>query len=329
MNTSRPSPAPSLPVSRSTHGKRRHFRKRQAPLATEIVERLLLGNYEASEDCELLQRHHVTRVLSVLESAPDRDRIATAGIEYDNVPLADSKQADLLAVLERAVATIERWLAQGHTVLVHCRSGKSRSVAVVLAVLLHRAQQQQQQTPVVSSVAQVLAQVRARHPAALPNKSFLLQLALYHYSGCRVNALVHDGLHQWQLQLPHYQLPSTLGPEGATATDGIATSTCTAKAAGRPRQQQKRNCDLQRATHIVLFGLPKLSIYLSIYLSISIYCCVLVVVVVILVLFAFGRGRLRYDDLMYTHFWSSPTHTHTSRPARTPRARARARRENE
>jgi len=225
MNTSRPSPAPSLPVSRSTHGKRRHFRKRQAPLATEIVERLLLGNYEASEDCELLQRHHVTRVLSVLESAPDRDRIATAGIEYDNVPLADSKQADLLAVLERAVATIERWLAQGHTVLVHCRSGKSRSVAVVLAVLLHRGQQQQQQTPVVSSVAQVLAQVRARHPAALPNKSFLLQLALYHYSGCRVNALVHDGLHQWQLQLPHYQLPSTLGPEGATATatatDGV------------------------------------------------------------------------------------------------------------
>ncbi len=55
--------------------------------------------------------------------------------EYSAYPIPDGIRFDE-ELFKLAVADAERWMAQGHTVLVHCRAGRNRSATVCAIILI-------------------------------------------------------------------------------------------------------------------------------------------------------------------------------------------------
>lgn len=92
-------------------------------------------------------------------------------IHYKHFPLEDDEREFALAVLVESAAFIDRALRDeskmDSTVLVHCAMGRSRSVAAVLAFLMHDQR---------VSFDQALAFLRRAHPVARPNPGYVLQL---------------------------------------------------------------------------------------------------------------------------------------------------------
>jgi protein-tyrosine phosphatase len=95
------------------------------------------------EDFERLKTFNITAILS-LQTDEDRgdkglaDESAgarRAGLAFASVPIEDFSHSDLALRLRDCVASLERLLAEGNTVYVHCTAGVSRSPTVVAAYL--------------------------------------------------------------------------------------------------------------------------------------------------------------------------------------------------
>mmetsp|Transcript_95680 Transcript_95680/g.270776 ORF Transcript_95680/g.270776 Transcript_95680/m.270776 type:complete len:258 (+) Transcript_95680:1-774(+) len=154
--------------------------------ADEILPGLLLGGATLSVSLPLLKELGVTHVVNVTP-APDP---FPGELKYCKVAVEDDRNAELLPHLGRVLAFIHAALVSGEAlepmsaadvsvdedaatkavVLVHCREGVSRSVAVVLAYLMrhHRLK-----------LDDALTFVRSRRPPGVrsqPNTGFFAQL---------------------------------------------------------------------------------------------------------------------------------------------------------
>lgn len=112
--------------------------------------RVYLGGMNHALDDKLLEEHGISAVITIhprdLLAWDERDisyglrRYGTAGcpVEYHlMVPLEDNSNSNLIDHFDKTNSFIREHLAKGHNMLIHCKSGRSRSVAVLIAYLQH------------------------------------------------------------------------------------------------------------------------------------------------------------------------------------------------
>jgi len=87
--------------------------------------------------------------------------------KYHVIPVEDNSSEDLLARIPAAIEFIEKSLAEGGNVFVHCANGISRSPTVVTAYLMKTRN---------LSTEEALAFVSSKRACVDPNKGFIQQL---------------------------------------------------------------------------------------------------------------------------------------------------------
>ncbi len=112
-----------------------------SPDASPIEPGLWLGNVCAAVDNAFLTQYNISRVVNMAVEWNDLCEAKEARWQrhcfaLDDVTNSDAEATDRL--LAEAAAKVAEWRAQGHTVLVHCNMGVSRSSAVVLRHLMDR-----------------------------------------------------------------------------------------------------------------------------------------------------------------------------------------------
>ncbi|CAG2103495.1 unnamed protein product [Medioppia subpectinata] len=145
----------------------------------DLIDNCLhLGNRLVATDvCKLFARK-ITDVLTVMDEPIDVDK-RIAGIRYHHIDAEDNARQDLLTHFDNTYDIIDGCRQLGHSVLVHCRAGVSRSAAVVIAYLMRK-----RQLPFHDA----LELVRNCRPIIRPNEGFMDQLRLFERMDYRLNA---------------------------------------------------------------------------------------------------------------------------------------------
>src|SRR5271169_3137767 len=105
---------------------------------SKVDDNVFVGGFLAAADPALVRRLGFSRIVKLFADAPlpgwtHRHNVKCLVFEFDDVP-----DADLVAVLRRAIPFIRDGVARGERVLVHCHAGISRSVSVVAVYLMLR-----------------------------------------------------------------------------------------------------------------------------------------------------------------------------------------------
>jgi dual specificity phosphatase 12 len=102
-------------------------------------------------------------------------------IEYKFVFMMDTLTQDILGdnLLENAIDYIEKAVADGVNIVVHCEVGISRSVTLVAAYLMRRFEW---------STKKALYFIQERRPNICPNDSFQTQLEIFSHLGYKADA---------------------------------------------------------------------------------------------------------------------------------------------
>jgi hypothetical protein len=104
----------------------------------EILPGLMLGNHEAALDQEF---HEDMRYGLVINCTPDIPFLKNKFSRYWRVPVQDVGAAvdvqRLATFMPTLVEHIDKAMKANQTVLVHCAAGRQRSVAVVVAYVMH------------------------------------------------------------------------------------------------------------------------------------------------------------------------------------------------
>lgn len=123
---------------------------------------LYLGDLKSASHVQTLQNFKIHRVISIIH---DR-KIYIPCVNWNYFHIRDNWFTNIRKILPYTNNLILKDLLQGHNVLVHCRMGKSRSAAIVIAFL---------QSIGVTNSYQF---VKNKRPMIRPNLSFRLQLLL-------------------------------------------------------------------------------------------------------------------------------------------------------
>ena len=129
-----------------------------------VAEQLFLGPVESTNE-QALNNLGITHIVSVVDrelklGGPSREQLLCR--------IADTKEAELLPVLEKALPFMRAALEGGGKVLVHCEQGLSRSASVVCAHLMVQSDQ--------PTLLDALMSVKAQRQRAQPNRGFVTQL---------------------------------------------------------------------------------------------------------------------------------------------------------
>ena len=109
-----------------------------------VVPRLFIGPAPlADDDFQQLKALNVTAILSLEteDDGPDgaieseRSAAVEAGMSFTNLPVTDFDRLELLWKMPKCVAAVDRILAAGDTLYLHCTAGVNRSPTVAVAYL--------------------------------------------------------------------------------------------------------------------------------------------------------------------------------------------------
>lgn len=138
---------------------------------SEIInDQLAVGSIVSAADRDFLKTRGITHIVSVTQFGtavqwfPD-------DFEYLVLDVQDTVLDELGSHLSKCVDFIDRAIAAGGKVLVHCNQGRSRSVTVAAAYLTVGLQ---------CPVDEALALIKSKRPIAEPNAGFLRQLHQWH-----------------------------------------------------------------------------------------------------------------------------------------------------
>ncbi|XP_077012819.1 dual specificity protein phosphatase 12 [Tamandua tetradactyla] len=177
---------------------------------------LYLGGAAAVANPDLLREVGITAVLTVDSEAPSFTAgTGVEGVRCLFVSALDKPETDLLSHLDRCVAFIGHARAEGRTVLVHCHSGVSRSVAVVTAFMMKTDQ---------LTFEKAYENLQTVQPEAKMNEGFEWQLKLYQAMGYEVDtsSAIYK---QYRLQKVTEKYPELQNlPQELFAVDPTATS---------------------------------------------------------------------------------------------------------
>ena len=100
---------------------------------TWITDEVAITNFFSAHDPETLTGHQVRAVLC-LDRELQGNAATERGVEsIRTIHLVDGRNE--MAIFRRAVENLEELVKKHHRVIVHCRAGRSRSIAVVAAYL--------------------------------------------------------------------------------------------------------------------------------------------------------------------------------------------------
>jgi protein-tyrosine phosphatase len=108
-----------------------------------VCPNLVVGRAPFEEDFEQLKTLGITSILSLqtVEDGPEgaiereRDAAIAAGMKFANMPVTDFDRLELIGKLPNCVSEVERMIADGNTVYLHCTAGVNRSPTVAVAYL--------------------------------------------------------------------------------------------------------------------------------------------------------------------------------------------------
>ena len=172
----------------------------------EVIPGLWIGDYQAAQDHNLLQKRNIVCVVSASRSSlplptclhPLISRSFTVRQEYEAAPGVNMRRVavddtDRSNIIEHFVPTAEfirAALARNDgAVLVHCQAGVSRSTTLVAAYLMSRHG---------LNVEQAIERIRAARPQVDPSEFFMTQLELFERCNCewdpvRVSSCLRQG----------------------------------------------------------------------------------------------------------------------------------------
>ena len=134
---------------------------------SKILPHLYLGGHEMTTDCATLRTLNISHILSI---TIDSYNHYPGEFAYQQLPILDSVDANILHILPMSIQFIESAKEAGGACLVHCSFGMSRSPSIVLGYLMHTEQM---------SLAQAVRKVKGSRPVTAPNYGFMQQLANY------------------------------------------------------------------------------------------------------------------------------------------------------
>ncbi|XP_066542226.1 dual specificity protein phosphatase 19 isoform X2 [Hoplias malabaricus] len=141
---------------------------------------LLLGSQDAAHDFGTLRKYRITHVLNVAYGV---ENAFTDLLIYKTLSILDQPDTDIISHLLDCSQFIDQAKAEKGAVLVHCNSGVSRSVAIVIGYLMSREG---------LSFDDAFSLVKSKRPTSCPNPGFLEQLKNYKpQSSTHANGLDH------------------------------------------------------------------------------------------------------------------------------------------
>ena len=137
---------------------------------TQLAPRLYVGNLKDSVDESQLNQNKITHIVSI----HDKQKTKLPGRTYLCVEADDVDGYDITQHFQTCCQFIhDARVEDSNNVLVHCESGVSRSVTIIIAYLLMVTEH---------SWTDILTALRQVRPSATPNKGFKEQLSSFQAS---------------------------------------------------------------------------------------------------------------------------------------------------
>ena len=99
----------------------------------QVDANIYIGGHLAARNFETIKKHGITRIVKLLD---DQDNYRHPGISYAVFSSLDEPCYDISTDALNAIQFINEGVENGDKILVHCRSGISRSSTVVLLYLM-------------------------------------------------------------------------------------------------------------------------------------------------------------------------------------------------
>ena len=140
----------------------------------QVLPELFISDYSATKDLVELRMRGITHVLNLVGEwkCPP---VHQQAMEYTCMLMPDNPRVDITFFVYEALEVVDRVIASGGKVLVHCVQGISRAPTIACAYLMWKHQ---------LSLTCALDQLRALHPGADPNIGFLCQLERLRSGDC-------------------------------------------------------------------------------------------------------------------------------------------------
>ena len=137
------------------------------PQYSEIIPGLFVADMYTATSAAVIRELGITHVVSVLkDGCPHYPQ----NLQHICVPIEDKRSAEILGHLDSITEWIQRALANGGQVMVHCVWGMSRSASFAIAFLMANRRM---------SLDDALKHVVARRKIVKPNSGFMHQLRVY------------------------------------------------------------------------------------------------------------------------------------------------------
>lgn len=153
---------------------------------TLVTNFLMIGNKEDANDLAALQELGVTHVLNAC--GPQAPNFHPSHFVYLKLELLDTADAKLAPHTKSTVSFLSRAENLHGRVLVHCKSGVSRSVSMVLIYLMSR-----HKVP----LRDAYEHIRALRPYIAPNEGFKLQLAKFEVAQLGCSSVADGRMPEW------------------------------------------------------------------------------------------------------------------------------------
>ena len=150
-----------------------------------ISDRILVGGREDSQNLEYLQSMGITHILNVSSQLPNA---FPKDIIYYKLMIDDDPQFPIAKFFACASSFIERVERCKGRVLVHCISGVSRSVTLVLAHLMIKHK---------FTLKEAYRHVKHYRPYIVPNPGFKMALAMYEYEATGSTSVGGEDVPEW------------------------------------------------------------------------------------------------------------------------------------
>ncbi|GAA5940918.1 dual specificity protein phosphatase family protein [Sporobolomyces koalae] len=137
----------------------------------QVIQGLWIGDYQASQDEDLLRQHGIECIVSAMRQEYD----APGGVDMHRVAVDDTATTNIAEHFVPTASFINAALEKGQSVLVHCQAGVSRSTTLVAAFLMIK---------LGLNVEQAVDKIRTVRPQVEPTQFFLLQLEMFERCQC-------------------------------------------------------------------------------------------------------------------------------------------------
>lgn len=101
---------------------------------SKIVDYLYLGDYESSQNNDLLQTNKITFIIN-LSNAEIYNKYNN--IQYIDIHIEDDRTRDIKQYFMICIDIIKECVNNNKNILIHCMNGVSRSVSIIISYLIY------------------------------------------------------------------------------------------------------------------------------------------------------------------------------------------------